>query len=119
MSSNRLIFLFLGIILLVVVILSSKRIATTLRGWFGKYIPAIQTTEFSPTPTPTVTPTMGVLSPTPTPRKNAFPTQQGSTPSSQIPATGPETVVWLLLGGGVTGGLTLRKLSRITSLKKN
>ena len=117
MSSNRLIFLFLGIVLLVVVILSSKRIATTLRGWFGKYVPGVQTVEESPTPTITPYPTVKIVSPTPL-QKKAIEVTRKSSPTSTIPSTGPETVVWLLLGGGVTGGIALRRIGS-SILKKS
>lgn len=119
MSSNRLIFLFLAIVLLVVVILSSKRIATTLRSLFGKYVPGVQNIEeVTPSPTLTPFPTLKASSPTPisnriaspTPNLRKYPaTTQKSSLSDTIPSTGPESVVWLLLGGGLTSGFTLRR----------
>lgn len=123
MSSNRLVFLFLGIIFLVIIILSSSRIASTLRGWFGKYIPpSFQGITLSITPIVTAIPTKIAQAPSPTliPKNegNVIGTTKG-TPSTQIPATGPQEVVWFLVGASATGAIVLRKLEKVISLKKN
>jgi hypothetical protein len=124
MSSNRLIFLFLGIIFLVIVILTSKQIGTTIRGWVGKYLPIAQFQNLSPTPTPTPTskitpsPTKTAYYPTMTPVASQF-TGKKSTPASEIPSTGPDIVTWFLLGSGVGSGMLLRKIHPFTSSKKN
>lgn len=118
MSSSRLILIFLGFIFLIIILLSSNRIATALRSRFGKFLPALNVSgKISPTPTPT----MAFKTPTPT----RLPTitainqtgrfgggEKGSSPTGEIPATGPSEVVWLILTGSAFLGVTLKKLSR-------
>ncbi|OGG26411.1 hypothetical protein A2960_06045 [Candidatus Gottesmanbacteria bacterium RIFCSPLOWO2_01_FULL_39_12b] len=103
MLSSRLILIFLGIIFLIIVILSSSRIAGSLRQRFGSFIPTIrQSAETTPTPTPFEE----TGTPTPT-----FYFKITGTPANQIPATGPADLLWLTLGGCLIAGLSLRKFT--------
>lgn len=110
MSSSRLVLIFLGIILIVIVILSSSRIAGALKSRFGKLIPGLQFAGTSLTPTPTP------FQVSPTPTKTVTSNYSGptgkSTPNGSIPATGPAEVVWVLIGGSGAAGFLLRKFSK-------
>lgn len=101
MTSSRFILIFLGFIFLIIVLLAGNRIAAGLRAQFGKFLPSTKQTQITPTPT------IGELSPTPTLTSSG----QGSTSSSEIPATGPENLVWLILGGSLLSGITLKKIT--------
>jgi hypothetical protein len=109
MSSSRLVLIFLGIILIVIVILSSSRIAGALKSRFGKLIPGqFAGAVITPTPTP--------FQVSPTPTKTVASNYSGptgkSTPNSTIPATGPAEVAWVLIGGSGAAGFLLRKFSK-------
>src|SRR3989338_1191000 len=111
MTSSRLILLFLGFIFLVIVILSSNRIAAGVRDRFGKFLPFIKsesaTQAIPPTPTPTIKKTAFISIPTPT----LIIYGEKSTNSSEIPATGLNNVVWLILGGSLTLGGIFKKIT--------
>lgn len=97
---------------MVIVILTSNRIAGFLKSRFGNVIPglkfsAVETTP-TPTPRPTEIPTKGGI--TPGGSTKTYPTGQ-STSNSQIPATGPEEFVYLLLAGSAGTGFILKKIS--------
>lgn len=102
MTSSRLILIFLGFIFLIIVILSSGRIAGGLRDRFGKFLPISKTATTEVTPTPTIE------AETPTPTIVAGTT---STPSGQIPATGPAELAYFILGGSLIAGLALKRIS--------
>lgn len=116
MSSSRLILIFLGFIFLIIILLSSNKIATALRSRFGKFVPTLNVSgKISPTPTPT----MALKTPTPTKLPTITAGQTGrfgggekGSPPGEIPATGPSEVVWLILTGSALVGVTLKKLSR-------
>lgn len=101
MASNRLILIFLGFIFLIIVILSSSRIAGGLRERFGKFLPTTNTTTET-------TPTLTMEAETPTPTLIPGTT---STPSGEIPATGPAELAYLILGGSLIAGLALKRMS--------
>ena len=110
MSSGKIILIFLGFILLAIVLLSSNKIATSLRTRFGRFLPTVKTTsKISPTP-------VTMLSPTPTLiKKPVAVTTNGKVAGSntgEIPATGPAEVMWLILGGSALAGAALNKLSK-------
>lgn len=110
MTSSRLILIFLGFIFVIIVILTSSKIAGALRSRFGGFFPPINTTtteEISPAPTL-------VLSPDVRRDEGLVEEEQikvTSTPSGNIPATGPAEIMWLLLGVSLLSGLSLRKFS--------
>jgi hypothetical protein len=116
MSSSKLILFFIGIILLVVVILSSNKIGSFLRQKFGKIVPTSILPYSQPSPTPTkipVIPTSIIYNnsqtfQTQSQNNNNYYTKK-STSSNQIPATGPEELVWLIIGGSFATGITLNK----------
>ena len=115
MTSSRLILIFLGFIFVIIVILTSSKIAGALRSRFGGFFPTINTItteEISPAPT-LVLRNEGLVEETPTPTPTTPPGQVKvtSTPSGNIPATGPAEVMWLLLFGSLLGGIALRKIS--------
>lgn len=103
MSSTRFILIFLGFIFVIIVILSSQKIAGSLRERFGGIIPFPKATTEEITPTPS--PIIEEITPTPTTI-----TVGSSTPSDEIPATGPSEVVYLLLGGSFLLGTFFKNL---------
>ena len=112
MTSSRLILIFLAFIFLIIILLSSNRIATTLRSKFGKMIPSLSPITDNITPTPTIieeTPTP-VLSPTPTiVYGNGI--KRSTNAAKNIPATGPEDLAWLILGGSFFSGIVLKRIT--------
>lgn len=112
MTSSRLILIFLAFIFLIIVLLSSNRIAASLRTRFGKMIPSLTPITENITPTPSMsqeTPTP-TLTPTPTiVYGNASKRSNNST--KNIPATGPADLAWLILGGSFLSGFVLKKIA--------
>ena len=104
MTSSRLILIFLGIIFLIIIILSSGKIAGALRERFASFIPNLKPAE-ELTPTPTVE------METPTPTITLSYPRPSSSQSGEIPATGPNNIVWLVLGTSLVTGIGLKKLS--------
>ncbi|OGG15634.1 hypothetical protein A3D77_01240 [Candidatus Gottesmanbacteria bacterium RIFCSPHIGHO2_02_FULL_39_11] len=112
MSSSKLVLIFLGIILVVIVILTSNRIAAFLKSRFGNLVPPVKfsAVETTPTPTLSLTPTIyptgtttkGGLAPSPTTK---------STPAAQIPSTGPMELAYVLIGGSAAAGFILTRIS--------
>jgi len=112
MNANKAILFFLGFVFIAIVILSSKRISGFLRERLGKFIPFPKITAtitptptiFKVTPTPSATPTRAVSN-------NTTGTYTGTAPS-QIPATGPSELTWLLLSGSFLTGFSLKRISK-------
>lgn len=121
MSSSKLILIFLGFIFLAIILLSSNKIATSLRGRFGKIFPTLNVaSKITPTPTPTIalkTPTPTKLPTTVTNQTGRFSGGEKGSPTSEIPATGPAEVMWLILGGSAAAGVVLTKISHRSTLK--
>lgn len=118
MTSSKLILFFLGFILLIIVIISSNRIADSLRTRLGKYIPGIKVAKISPTPRPTIE----AETPTSTPTivygkdKGEFARKDiSTTKGGEIPATGPSEIVYIIMGGSLITGITLKKLTASTN----
>lgn len=120
MSSSRLVLIFLGIILVVIVILTSNRIAAFLKSRFGNLVPPLKFSAVETTPTPSPTPTIRLtLTPTEIPTTTTkggvkiYPTMPTgkSTPTGQIPSTGPEELAYVLIGGSAGLGFILKKIS--------
>lgn len=109
MSSSRIVLIFIGFILIIIIALTSAKISGFLRDRFGKYIPVPKITNEKITPTPTIIPV--TLTPTASPKPTVISRNGSSTPSNQTPATGPEDLVWVLIGGSLVLGITLKKLS--------
>jgi hypothetical protein len=103
MSSTRFILIFLGFIFIIIVILSSQKIAGGLRERFGGIIPFPKATNEEVTPTPSASGFEEETTPTPTLILGS------STPSGEIPATGPAEVAYFILGGSLFLGALLRK----------
>ncbi|MBI3954912.1 hypothetical protein HY338_00580 [Candidatus Gottesmanbacteria bacterium] len=124
MSSSRIILIFLGFIFIIIVILSSTKIAGALRARFGKFIPGgTVTSDISLTPTnimPTIT-----ITPKPTNKVSVPSTNKGgqpvskSSPTSETPATGPAETAWLIISGSLLTGIGIRKLGNLKAVKKN
>lgn len=107
MLSNKLILLFLAVIFIIILVLSSKSLSASFRSRFGNILPVIKAV---PTLTPTPTPTIKIsLSPSPTPMSQ-FPSNQnnGST-ASRIPSTGGNIFALIPLAIGAILGAKLRK----------
>lgn len=106
MTSNRLILIFLAFIFVIIVILSSSRISNALRTRFGGLVPPLKPTTEDITPTPIAE----TITSTPTPTTvYGQPTTKGGAKS--IPATGPEELLWLVLGGSFLAGVTLKQIA--------
>ncbi len=119
MSSSRIILLFLGFIFIIIVILSSAKIAGGLRARFGKFIPGgTVTSDISITPSAAPTATL-----TPKPTVTAPSTNKGgqpiskSSPASETPATGPRETAWLIISGSLLTGIVIRKLGSLKAVK--
>jgi hypothetical protein len=118
MTSSKLILFFIGIILLIVVILSSNKIGVFLRDKFGRFLPSsiVQTAKISPTPIKSLTPTINPIT-TITPNvqvyNNTGVSKGGiqSSPSNQIPATGPEELVYVIISGSFFTGFAINRLA--------
>ena len=112
MTSSRLILIFLAFIFLIIILLSSNRIATTLRSKFGKMIPSLSPITENITPTPTF------IEETPTPTLTPTPTvvygntnKRSNNSTKSIPATGPEDLAWFILGGSFFSGIVLKRIT--------
>src|SRR3989338_6898370 len=115
MTSSRLILIFLGIIFLMIIILSSNRVIKGLRDRIGSILPVGKTAVQKTTPTPLPTKVMISITPTstPSPKTGAVSGEQITKGGvKQIPSTGATELAWLVIGGGSLIGLTLRKISR-------
>ncbi|OGG00382.1 hypothetical protein A2Y99_00825 [Candidatus Gottesmanbacteria bacterium RBG_13_37_7] len=113
MTSNRLALIFLGFIFLIIVILTSSKIAGFLRTRFARFLPSNLklTKQITPTPTPTV---KLILQPTIIPTvslqsASSVGTRNKSSSNGEIPATGPAEISYLVLGGSMLGGFILKK----------
>ena len=106
MTSSRFILIFLGFIFLIIIILSSGRISAALQKRFGNIIPSMKLYS-KPTPTPAPAPLTSIL-PTPTTIYNQDTT---SSPTGEIPATGPEIISLFILSGSLITGISLKNLS--------
>lgn len=144
MTSSRLMLIFLGFIIIIIVVLSSNKIAGALKTRFGGFIPSLKpyAEKVTPTPSkyiamisPTIAPTASytasftapdekggktggfgqITNGSKTSNRNTY-AQKGATPAKEIPATGPQDLVLLMLGGSFLGGIVLKGL---TSGKSN
>ncbi|MBM3283255.1 hypothetical protein FJY90_03285 [Candidatus Gottesmanbacteria bacterium] len=115
MTSSKLMLIFLAFIFVIIVVLSSRQIGGALRARFGKYLPPLSPfsqEELTITPSPSLI----ITEPTSTPELTATPIgiyegSQRSGSTQQIPATGPENFVWLILGGSFLAGVSLKKIT--------
>ncbi len=106
MTSSRLILIFLGFIFVIIVILTSNKISSAIRQRFGKYLPSTQVITEGVTPTPTIVEV--TASPTPFDYSGNSSTNS-STPTGEIPATGPNDLMWLILVTSLIAGLSFKK----------
>lgn len=116
MSSNRFILLFLGIVFVIIVILSSAKIGGFLRTRFGRFLPVSlqNTSKVTPTPTVITTPTpILTLTPSPVPVSKTNGKIKAAQ-SDEIPATGPNELVWLVLGSSFFIGISFKKIASFT-----
>lgn len=121
MSSSRIILLFLGFIFIIIVILSSAKIAGGLRARFGKYLPGgTITSDISITPEvmPTLTLTPEPTTTAPVTNKGGQPVSKSS-PTSETPATGPAETAWLIISGSLLTGIGIRNFGSLKTVKKN
>lgn len=107
MLSNRIILIFLGVIFLIIIILSSQKLSAGLKSRFSGLLPIVKPVptvsieqDLETTPTLTPTPTLSHFEATNTNQ----PTQKGGTPS-QIPNTGASAlslgIITLMSGAGI------------------
>jgi len=113
MTSSRLILLFLGIIFLLILILSSNKIGGFLHQKFGRFLPSFKPPfEEVITPSPTFSPSPSP-SPTQAKKKELLPSptiEEGARPP-EIPATGAKEDLTFLLIGSLLLGVLIRKIS--------
>ncbi len=118
MISNRIILFFLGVIILIVIVLSSQKLSAALRNRLSGVFPKVQTVKVGSDDTLTPTPSIkGVLSPTPVLYTNTKTTTQKPVTTTKrvvanTPNTGPESVPLLLLAGMGMGGALLTRLTK-------
>ena len=99
MNSSRLILIFLGIIFVLIIILSSSRIGSGLKNRLNSLFSRPVTTQIQDTqvqlePTPTISEEL-TESPTPTVSVRT------STPPTESPATGAADIFWIATGSGL------------------
>lgn len=98
MTSSRIILSTLGLFFLVLIVLSSSRIIESIRNKIGlnPSQEQIQYSQISVTPSPVESIT-------------EIPTKPVTFEGKEIPGTGPLTIVYVLLGGGLFSGVLLRQ----------
>ncbi|OGG14519.1 hypothetical protein A2773_05570 [Candidatus Gottesmanbacteria bacterium RIFCSPHIGHO2_01_FULL_39_10] len=114
MLSNRIILIFLGIIFLIIIILSSQRLSGGLKSRLSGLFPGVK-----PIPTVSPTPTPFRSTPTPTRTQTAAGFAQQQTKGgqyvqngvSEIPSTGADVLSLGLLASLGSGGIILKKLT--------
>jgi hypothetical protein len=125
MSSSRIVLFLIGVVLLIVVILSSNKIGLFLRDKFNKIAPpSMKIAAGKITPTPSTIPNKNILSPTPI--KNTQTSQNSTnskggvinTDNGEIPATGPGEIVWIIMSGSFFSGIALNKIASKDKGKK-
>ena len=118
MVSNRLILVFLGIILLLIVAFSSNRLAQTFRSGLSRIFPQVKIGSGTITPSPTPR-SLGTLnSPaqnngfTPDESEGQTKGEQTTAPpqTDQIPSTGAAEIGYMLLGGSALVGILARSI---------
>ena len=115
MTSSRLILVFLGIIFLMIIILSSNRVIKGLRDRIGSFLPVGKPAVQKTIPTPSPTKVMISITPSSTQSPKAGTVQGEQTTKGgvkQIPSTGATEIAWLAIGGSSLVGYTLRRISR-------
>ena len=118
MVSNRLILVFLGIILLLIVAFSSNRLAQTFRSGLSRIFPQVKIGSGTITPSPTPTSLGTLISPilkngfTPSDSEGQTKGEQTTAPpqTDQIPSTGPTEITYMILGGSALVGIVTRHL---------
>ena len=111
MLSNKIILIFLGIIFLIIIILSSQRLSGGLKNRLSGLFPGVKSIPtVSPIPSTTPSPTRH-----PTAISNAQEqiknNQNGQNGVSQIPSTGADPLSLALIATFASGGLILKRLS--------
>lgn len=110
MLSNRLILIFLGVIFVIIIVLSSQKLSAGIKSRFGGLLPATR-----PVPTLAVPlPQAAAQKLNPTPTLARFGNTNNKTVSSsvaQIPSTGPADLSLGVIASFAGFGLILRKLS--------
>jgi len=101
MNSNKLVLVFLGIIVVIIIILSSQKISNSLRARLGPYLPIKPAVSITPSPSPV----KRVTYVTPTPVYNSF---INTSSADNIPSTGPEIINYAALLGLLAGGVGLK-----------
>ena len=107
MTSSRVIFL--ALIFLVIIVLSSNKIADFLKNRFGRYFPtpsavSVQESNVIVTPTPTQT--------------NGFPVsptleyKSDNEKATEIPKTGPSEIMLVVIGGSLVAGTVIKTVSK-------
>ena len=100
MTSSRIILAALGLFFLVLIVLSSSRIIQSIRNKLGlnSSKEQIQSSQISVTPSPLD-------------NNIETPTKPVTFEGKEIPGTGPLTIVYVLLGGGLFSGVLLRQMT--------
>lgn len=109
MNSSRLILIFLGIIFILIIILSSSRIGGGLKNRLGSLFSRPVTTQVQDTqqlePIPTIS-EESKETPTPT---TSF---SNNTPPAETPATGAAEMFWITTGSGIMISFFARRKSK-------
>lgn len=118
MVSNRLILVFLGIILLLIVAFSSNRLAQTFRSGLSRIFPQVKIGSGTITPSPTPTSIGTLISPTlengftPSDSERQTKGEQTTAPpqTDQIPSTGAAEIGYMIIGGSALMGILARSI---------
>lgn len=102
MGSNRFILALLGIIFLVIVVMSSSRLIDAIRKKTGLQKSQISDAQISMTPTPIEAQIE---------ENKAVEVAQNNKQfkGSEIPSTGPNEVLYIVLGGGIAFGTLIKR----------
>ena len=111
MVSNRLILVFLGIILILIVAFSSNRLAQTFRSGLSRVFPQVKIGSGTITPSPTPQEVESLISQPPQDESQIKGEQTAAPPQTdQIPSTGAAEIGYMILGGSALVGILTRTL---------
>lgn len=110
--SNRVILIFLGVIFLIIIVLSSQKLSVGIRNKAAGLFPSIKTV---PTSTPEGASLSTTPSLTPTPTTAHF-ARNKNTPS-QTPNTGAGSLSLIILGVAGASGFVVKRLSTEARLR--
>lgn len=110
--STKIILALLGLIIIVILLLTSQRFTGGLRNRFSGLFPGIQQVEKTTTPTPKPTSVAHMPTPTKIQLGTGRQTQTKGGPIAQTPDTGATEISFVMISSFGIVGYTLRRLTR-------